>query len=145
MLPGLSISLTYGICEHFSALVQSCWQCPHCTLYHHLDHSNNGQFLWADWGHTLYSVKLKNRAVWSLSFYYHTRLSGGTWKKNSNTGLCKKAIIPSGKQSQTKQVFWAQDKRAFQAGNCQHCFHPLVKQLLFPAPFYTMISNEAIS
>lgn len=133
MLLGLNLPLTCGLREPFPALVQPCWQCPSCTLYHRPDHSINGQFLYSpetnlNWGHTLYSIKLENRAVVSLCLHYHTRLSGGTWKqkKPQTTGLCKKAIIPSGKLRQTRQVVRAQDKRAFQAGDCQHCCHPLV-------------------
>lgn len=76
--------------------------------------------------HTVFCKTEKQSSFKSLSSLPLKTIRRDLKNKNSNTGLCKKAIIPSGKKSQTRQVFQAQDKRDFQARNCQHSLHPLV-------------------
>lgn len=80
-----------------------------------------------DWGHTLCSVNWKTEEFLFFVFSVRTTHDQQKWPeiKNSNIGLWNRAI-QIGKQRQSRKAFWAQDKRAFQAGNCQHCLHPLI-------------------
>lgn len=152
MLLGLNLPLTCGIREPFPALVQPCWQCPSCTLYHRPDHSINGQFLYSpetnlDWGHTLYSVKLENRAVVSLCLHYHTRLSGGTWKQKKPKQLVyvRKPLFRV--ESWDKPDKWSEPRtrELFRLVTASTVAIHSFETITFPVLFCTMISKEATS
>lgn len=69
--------------------------------------------------------KLKNKGVFILRLFCQNHYQKWPESKNSTIGLWNRTI-QIGKQRQSRKAFWAQDKRAFQAGNCQHCLHPLI-------------------